>query len=105
QAAVELEDDGAAERGTALGIDVRQRVELVDLLDGLDVGLGQHPLLALDQPLIEVGEGADGDLGNAVRAHLLDARLQAVAAHGRAMLVGSYGTRTVRTFAPPGAVI
>ena len=51
------------------------------VLDGLDVALGQHPRRALAQLLVVVGEGVDRGVADALGAHLLDARLQPVGAH------------------------
>ena len=104
QAAVELEHDrGVDDRRVALG----QLVERGQVLDGLDVALGQHPRRALAQLLVVVGEGVDRGVADALGAHLLDARLQPVGAHApsssRCTVSGEKAGRQTATYsAPPG---
>ena len=104
QAAVELEHDrGVDDRRVALG----QLVERGQVLDGLDVALGQHPRGALAQLLVVVGEGVDRGVADALGAHLLDARLQPVGSHApsssRCTVSGEKAGRQTATYsAPPG---
>jgi len=70
--AVQLDYNGALERLPALRAGVRQLLQVRDVAQRLELGFGQKPALARLELRVVVLEGADRDVGRAVRPELLD---------------------------------
>ena len=95
QAAVELEHDGLVEH--VLVARLRQVVDGRHALDGLDVALGEHALVAGLQQLVVVAEARDRRVAGAVGAQLLDAGVEAAHASSRLTVSGENAGRQIAT--------
>ena len=80
EAAVELDDHRLVERRLGLG----QRLGVLDVIDGIDVGLRDQPRLARRELVVVVTERLDRGARDALALHLLDARRQPLRTHSRA---------------------
>ncbi len=85
KAAVELDDHRLVERRLGLG----QRLGVLDVIDGIDVGLRDQPRLARRELVVVVAERLDRGARDALALHLLDARRQPLRTHSRADASGS----------------
>ena len=80
--AVELDDHRALERGARAVLVGGQLVGIRQLVDRLDLGLGELACLALPQAPEVVLERRDADVGDVAVAHLLQAGVELVVGHG-----------------------